>query len=237
MHLNVVEDYSGGCTVCINCGLVLDTILYTNDYDRTQCEDGFADQTKIKKSEIKKPNYYNFIKDICNKMQAECFISLICCKFDTLSKKHSKTNQMILASYCIYRIFKEQQSGKSIKDVSLSTGIAISKLSNCEKECDFSYPSQARDLISANSKILGMSGRDANKILDGLIKLEKIVERKHFSPLSKAATIIYMYARFADYKNVNVKKMVRQLHISKMAIYRCKKFVHNKLLQKKLSLF
>ena len=128
---------------------------------------------------------------------------------------------MQLMAYSIYFTLKNENIGRNIKYVSQNTGVTSKLLWKCESLDPYlSTPINIESLLTPLYSFFDLCRNDYKNIL----KISKHFQERHFSPLTLASTLVYLYCKSKLIK-ITVKKICSVFNVSSMSVYRCKSYI------------
>ncbi len=227
-HYNIVDDFSNGCEVCTDCGLVMHDRLYASyDYrlesiktekmseDVTCDKNNFTDET---------------MQRVCYKCNIECadLKRVIAKKWDA-SGKRGKRGVCLesLAVMCIYSALIESGVPRPMKDLCAITGVKQDKVWQYLKNDDSFYSPNLMCEYFLHS--LNLSYKELKEIREKVKQHEK---KFVFSPKTLIAACAHVFlreqrSRVDQEKPKSLSRLAEQLGVSPMALSRCVKKIEN----------
>ena len=112
---------------------------------------------------------------------------------------------------------------RTIEYVASWCGVKSNEIWKCEAEDErISKPIEVRDIITSIHSQAGLSMKECKVLCD----LPTISDDRSFSPLSIAASIIYIFCKL-NKKKITLKKISNLIHVSEVSIHRCLKYLHS----------
>lgn len=223
-HLNIIEDYTTGTVVCIDCAFVRENILLLHPCTSLTDTDIYVNESVTLKKKKKLAVVHDFIENCADKMQIPyAIVELI---KNTYSQYRSKVEfdsvkDNILAAYVFYTTLKEEKIGKCIKDISYYTGVSNHSIWKCETlNSKITRFISVDDLVASKSYAFKLLPKDVFLISKAALACQE----KHYSPSTIAATLVYRYCMHKGRKQ-SMKNVAVEFNISTMSIYRCMKYV------------
>ena len=215
-HQQVVDDFSSGDSVCVDCGLVLDKI--------------YLHHSNIIKNETHlSHNSLDIIERMCAKcnIENENIKNVITKKWQDLKKiwrKNVCTES--LAMVCIYIGLIESKSPRPLSHLCEQTNVNIKNVWQYLKANDSFYKPNL--MCEYFLHTLNLSFKDIEEIRKMVKRYESMYV---FSQKTLIASCAYIFLRGRENtsnKHTSVTQLAKQLGISSMAIYRCVKKLNNK---------
>jgi len=208
-HKQIVDDERGGCSVCVQCGLVLEEQLFTPNYNELYFEKEFENKNLKGEEEIKELLHrINLPDSYTDQISKNCF---------------SKSKSTKLIPYIIYKTLNEDGCHISIKEISSVSGISNSQI----------YKKQEKDkvLISKPELMLEKYCCFFNLDFHAYTVIKKQIEeasKTGHNPLTICAAHIYEHTKKSNCK-ISMKVIARELKISCISIQRYLKIKNKKL--------
>ena len=200
-HEYIIDDEREGCSVCTECGLVLEEKLFLPGYNEKNHNETFHDMS-FKNIEKKKE-----IKELLHRINLpDVFTSQVSKK----SVQHSKKS----IPYLLYKTLNENGCPVSMKEIS-----AVSGLTNCEiykhQEKNEIIIMKPELMLEKYCKILNLNFNAYSLIKKQMNELSKTGH----SPLTIIGANIYLYIKTNNLK-IPMKLVARTLNISCISIQR-----------------
>ena len=220
-HYNIVDDFSNGCEVCTDCGLVMHDRIYAPYDNRLESINVACD----------KNNFYDeTMQRVCYKCNIECsdLKRSIFKKWNASGKKGKKGVCLeSLALMCIYTALIESEVPRPMKDLCLITGVKQDKVWQYLKNDDSFYSPNLMCEYFLHSLNLGY--KEIKEIREKVKQHEK---KFVFSPKTLIAACAYVFlrekrSRIDCEKPKSLSHLARQLGVSPMALSRCVKKIEN----------
>lgn len=198
-HKNIIDDERGGCSVCVECGLVVEEQLFTSNYG-TYFE-------KRNENNIKTLQGEEEIKELLHR------INLPDSYTDQITKNLSKKSKKNIP-YIVYKTLNEDGCHVSMKEISSVSGISNSQI----------YKSQEKNKVIISKPELMLEKYCRFFQLDfqsyTVIKkqIQKALKTGH-NPLTICAAHIYEHSKKINTK-IPLKVIARELKISCISIQR-----------------
>lgn len=193
----IVDDERNGCSVCTECGFVLESQLFTQNFKEFQFEEIPAKNLEIKEE----------IRELLHRINLPDLYSSQITK-NVYGKKKKDI------PYTIYKTLNDQGCGISIKDISAISGLDSSEI----------YKSQEKDkvIIMRPEEMLEKYTKklDLDFKAYAVIK-EKIIQscKTGHNPMTIVGVNIYLYCKENNLK-LSMKTIAKTLNISCISIQR-----------------
>jgi len=211
-HLNLITDQHEGCIVCTDCGEVIDVYFSQQDDSHAKLRQDFS------------ANIKSYMIDCCDRMHVPDSIAEIILNEYVHFRSEAefqKISDIQLMAYSIYFTLKNEDIGRNIEYVAMNTGITSKLLWKCESLDPYlAIPIKIESLLAPVYSLFELSREDYNNIR----KISKHFQERHFSPLTLASTLVYLYCKTRGVR-ITIKKVCNIFHVSSMSIYRCKSYI------------
>ena len=217
-HTDTIIDSSAADEICLMCGQVLsDRLAYQELTTSTQENDCFVIVSNKEKKRTSF-DYKDYVIEMSHRMHLYGgIIPSILKKYEScVTEKMTKNDKMDLASYCIYECLRENDTSRSIREISAISGISPKKIWKLEVKFGGAHNHvTASDLLRTNYSYLTLEYRDLKK----MIKICINTPSSDFAPSTIAATMLYLCCK---QKNIahSMKNVADLLKTSTMSIYR-----------------
>ena len=115
-HLNYVIDHTSACTVCIDCGQIIENQVFVYDDFSALSQRHFN-------------HFHEFIRDCCHRIYIiDTLEEKIIENYDRFVSLNKSNNKFVIAAYSIYYTLKTEDVPRNLKTISNITGISKKQL-------------------------------------------------------------------------------------------------------------
>ena len=211
-HENTLDDVSTSTCICTDCGLVLENQIYSHQYIPNDAQHSTPQ--------------LQFLLDICDRIHV--FKKAAYAAFqkyqDFLSSNIiGKEEDLSICVFYLYETLKEEKAPRSMRHISDFSGVSMKSLWNAQKKTE----SQSNIMLEDEYATLLENHMFRNSLCDSDLIIIKeslrlsVLNRRHFTPATVIASIIYLYCKQKKKKKITMKTIAIEFKISQMSIYRC----------------
>ena len=218
-HENTVICQTEGDTVCIDCGLVIESFL---THHETHAFQNFS-KLFYPDSECNFSKDYFDIVHLCSRFHLEDHhtVSRIY-ELYLRVKNEKKFRKEEIISYVMYQFFKSENVPRSMKEISEYTSISKNRLWQIERSQNFKLPSSTpKQLWETYYTHLKLSFKDKMAVAD-LIDSFRWTETS-FAPSSICSGLCYFYCKEKKI-HLSMKRVAAVFHVSVMSVHRFLKY-------------
>ena len=227
-HYNIVDDFSNGCEVCTDCGLVMHDRIYAPYDNRLESIKAEESSEFVARGKDHFPD--ETMQRVCNKCNIECAdLKRAIAKKWNASGKRGKRGVCLesLALMCIYTALIESEVPRPMKDLCGITGIKQDKVWQYLKNDDSFYSPNLMCEYFLHS--LNLSYKELKEIRE---KVKQVEKKFVFSPKTLIAACAYVFlrekrSRVDQEKPKSLSHLAGRLGVSPMALSRCVKKIDN----------